>query len=292
MGSDILILTVYGLVVFYVLYQMAISIENELEDRLKIQLDVRTLLQQVKNQLKQQPYEDRIRATIEKPKVKSLAKIGPQLNLLVQRAENPKQRARVTVAVRPVGVMPLGRKLNSLQVIVVNESPDAQIYVDWDRSTITADLFTQRVVRQGPVLGNDLTRPQVFSVVNPGELLTMDITGEGCLSPTADTTQVEISTPIVDMNTVAMGAPPINAMDEEAMAAEPPAYSLNLMLGIRRITESESYTTYLLLPFGFQAFLLPDEIAFPPLRWLLNAPRPAKASDWWETLILGKTSKR
>ena len=44
MGSDVLILTIYFLVVIYVLYQMALSVEKNLEDRLLIKLDTDTPL--------------------------------------------------------------------------------------------------------------------------------------------------------------------------------------------------------------------------------------------------------
>ena len=71
------------------------------------------------------------------------------------------------------------------------------------------------------------------------------------------------------------------------------AYSLRLMIGIRHITnQQKNHTTYLLLPFNFQSVLLPDEIAFPPLRWLLNRPRPENARDALTTLLLGRSPRR
>ena len=53
MGSDVLILTIYFLVVIYVLYQMALSVENTLENKLKIDLNRETLSEQVNRQLSQ-----------------------------------------------------------------------------------------------------------------------------------------------------------------------------------------------------------------------------------------------
>ena len=54
MGSDVLILTIYFLVVIYVLYQMALSVESNLEDKVEIVLDREQLVDQIHGQLEQQ----------------------------------------------------------------------------------------------------------------------------------------------------------------------------------------------------------------------------------------------
>ncbi|MEM1241984.1 MAG: hypothetical protein AAGI45_19295 [Cyanobacteria bacterium P01_H01_bin.26] len=291
MGSDVLILTIYFLVVIYVLYQMALSVEKNLEDRLLIKLDTDTLLGQVSSQLRQQPYAERITAAIERPKY-GRKKLPPQLALRVQSQQSPKQRQPIMVEVGPTGTMPMGRALSSLQLTIRNNTQDAQVYVDWDRSSLTTDPArqAQRVVRTGVLMDSSLSRPQVLGVINPGETISTQVTGETCLGVEAKTQTLVPTRPLVNMTTVAMTALPDGVADDEMPAII--AYGLRLMVGVRRVTEQESYTTYLLLPFGFQAFLLKDEIAFPPLRWLLNRPRPAAARDALSTLLLGRSSRR
>ncbi|MEO1590047.1 MAG: hypothetical protein AAFU71_02020, partial [Cyanobacteria bacterium J06632_22] len=51
MGSDVLILTIYFLVVIYVLYQMALSLESQLEEKVKISLNLKESAQSVQAQL-------------------------------------------------------------------------------------------------------------------------------------------------------------------------------------------------------------------------------------------------
>ncbi|MEO0349215.1 MAG: hypothetical protein AAF282_04100 [Cyanobacteria bacterium P01_A01_bin.15] len=291
MGSDVLILTIYFLVVIYVLYQMALSVEKNLEDRLLIKLDTDTLLGQVSSQLQQQPYTERITAAIDRPKY-GRKKLPPQLALRVQSQQSPKKRQPIMVEVGPTGTMPMGRALSSLKLTIRNNTQDAQVYVDWDRSSLTTDPArqAQRVVRTGVLMDSSLSRPQVLGVINPGESISTQVTGETCLGVEPKTQTLVPTRPLVNMTTVAMTALPDDMVDDEMPAIT--AYGLRLMVGVRRVTEQESYTTYLLLPFGFQAFLLKDEIAFPPLRWLLNRPRPVAARDALSTLLLGRSSRR
>ena len=51
MGSDVLILTIYFLVVIYVLYQMALSLESQLEEKVKVDLNLGESKQNIDAQL-------------------------------------------------------------------------------------------------------------------------------------------------------------------------------------------------------------------------------------------------
>lgn len=70
-----------------------------------------------------------------------------------------------------------------LTVTVVNRSKQP-IYVDWDRSTLTNfGGRSRRVIRITPTMNMDLSRPQVFSVVAPTQVLTEKIVAEDMLKP-------------------------------------------------------------------------------------------------------------
>ncbi|MEM8611930.1 MAG: hypothetical protein AAGF93_07915 [Cyanobacteria bacterium P01_H01_bin.105] len=291
MGSDVLILTIYFLVVIYVLYQMALSVENTLENKLKVDLNRDILRDQINQQLAQLPDSQKITADVEELEIEG-KKLPPQLALTVASQHDPQQKRKVIVKVGPMGKMPMAETLMALNVVVINTTGDAQVFIDWDNSSVTAGTArqTQRVVRSGIPISSDLSRSQVLSVINPGETFVTKVTGENRLSLDAETRTLTPGRPLINMQEVAsyisMKFPDFD--DDEKM---PPvmAYSLGLMIGIRQITHDQTnHTVYLLLPFAFQAVLLPDEIAFPPLRWLLNRPRPATARDALSTLILGR----
>ena len=291
MGSDVLILTIYFLVVIYVLYQMALSVEKSLENKLKINLNQDILLDQINQQLKQLPDSQQIEADVEELQFEG-KKLPPHLALTVTSQNPPKQRRKVIVKVGPMGKMPIAESLMSLNVSIINTTSDAQVFIDWDKSSITAGTArqTQRVVRSGIPISGDLSRSQVLSVINPGETFGTKVTGENRLSLNAETRTLAPGRPLINMQEVANYIA-VFMEDPEEDEEIPPvmAYSLGLMIGIRQITHDQTnHTAYLLLPFAFQAVLLPDEIAFPPLRWLLKRPRPVNARDALSTLIMGR----
>ncbi|MEO0867590.1 MAG: hypothetical protein AAFY17_03905 [Cyanobacteria bacterium J06642_11] len=296
MGNDVLILTIYFLVVIYVLYQMALSVENSLEDKVRIELDRDFLEAQTNQQLQRQsPHQPKVSAKVEQFEFRG-RRMPPYLALQVSTAHNPKQTRKVTVTVGPMGNMSRRMALTNLKVSIANSTEDAQVYIDWDNSSITTDKSrqTQRVFRAGIPLSSDLSRSQIFSVVNPGESFDTTITGEACLSVDPNSNTLQPGLPLVDMgDIIELLADPIMAPDNEDEVPQTLAYSLQLRVGIRQITnQQESNTTYLLLPFEFVAILLPDEIAFPPLRWLLDRPRPGNARDALTTLLIGRPSRR
>lgn len=292
MGNDVLILTIYFLVVIYVLYQMALAVESNLEDKVRVELDREFLEGQTNQQLERQssPSQPKVTAAVEQLEFRGL-KRPPYLSLKVASPYDPKQIYKVKVTVGPMGNMSRNMALPGLSVSVDNGTEDAQVYIDWDNSSITTDESrqTQRVFRAGVPFAGDLSRSQIFSVVNPGESFGTSVTGEGCLSLDPNSGTLQPGMPLVDMgDVIASLSSPLMDMDSQALA-----YSLQLRLGIRYITDQqESNTTYLLLPFEFIAILLPDEIAFPPLRWLLNRPRPASARSAITKLLLGRPSRR
>ena len=291
MGSDVLILTVYFLVVIYVLYQMALAVENTLENKLKVDLNREGLLAQVNQQLQQLPDTQKITAEIEELQLKGY-KLPPQLALTVTSQNNAQQKRKVTVNVGPMGRMPLAMSLMDLNVTIRNTTSDAQVFIDWDRSTVSSGTTrrTQRVVRAGIPISGDLSRSQVLSVINPGESFVTRVTGENCLGLDPETRNLRPGRPLIEMIEVADLITDLIETPEDIQDLPPMmAYSLGLMIGIRQITHDQTnHTAYLLLPFDFQAVLLPDEIAFPPLRWLLNRPRPESARDALSTLLLGR----
>lgn len=294
MSNDVLILTIYFLVVIYVLYQMALAIESNLDDKIRVDLDRETLKHEVNRQLAQQPHLKQAIAAVEQLEYKGV-KLPPYLALKVTSPNDPKKQRQLRVTVTPMGKMTRNTALSTLTVEINNMTEDAQVYIDWDKSSIsTAKTKMQRVVRTGIPMGSDLSRGQIFSVVNPGTAFRANVTGESCLSLNPENRTLEAKKSLIDMgDVIAVLADPLlgkNDFDEEAQI---PAYSLRLMVGIRYITDQQrSNTAYLLLPFDFVAVLLPDEIAFPPLRWLLNRPRPENARDALTTLILGRSSRR
>lgn len=298
MSNDVLILTIYFLVVIYVLYQMALAVENSLEDKLRIDLNKDGLTHQVDQQLAQLSISQEITAEIEELELKKI-KLPPQLALRIKDPSHPELTDKITVNVGPLGKIPLAKPIKDLKINVKNSTRNTQIFIDWDRSSITTEKpfigqQTQRVIRSGIPIGSDLFRSQVLSVINPGEFFDTGVTGENCLGIDPETrTLTAIRGSIFEPNDIASRL--LKSLEGNGgNNIFPPtiAYSLQLLIGIRRIAEHDSKTIYLLLPFQFLAVLLHDEIAFPPLRWLLARPRPENARDALTTLLLGRPSKR
>ncbi len=70
-----------------------------------------------------------------------------------------------------------------LSVKVANKS-ESTLYIDWDRSSITVlGGPSRRVIRLTPYKRPDLSHPQVFSVVPPGQSLSEQVTAEDVLQP-------------------------------------------------------------------------------------------------------------
>jgi hypothetical protein len=90
-----------------------------------------------------------------------------------------------------------------LIITIENKSSDHYIYVDWDGSSITTydPNFSRRVVRLAPDKRlNDLSQPQIFSVIPPKLKLATTITAEDVLKPGGDGETLELKTPIIDLD--------------------------------------------------------------------------------------------
>ncbi|MGJ3246830.1 MAG: hypothetical protein ACFE0I_12235 [Elainellaceae cyanobacterium] len=87
----------------------------------------------------------------------------------------------------------------TLSLSVINNSNDA-IYIDWDRSSLT-DLRgrSRRVIRLVSYKSLDLSYPQVFSTVGPGQTLSEKITAEDLLERNAETETLEATKPLIDI---------------------------------------------------------------------------------------------
>ncbi|ASC69698.1 hypothetical protein XM38_006270 [Halomicronema hongdechloris C2206] len=253
MATDILILTVYFICVAYVGYQMALSIESQLEDQLRIDLDREALQTAVTSQVRQQPGGVGVQvATDETP--------GLQLQVPLRSHDREASRTgTVIVRVMPLGQRPPQPPLNHLTVQVVNGLDDRQLFIDWDSSSLSLQNNQgRRVIRQVPGQFMDLAQAQVMSVVNPDQTITAQITSEDAFQRHPDTRLLQPTVPLINL--------------EQAMLL-PSAlrqYSLRLMLRIRPMAGEDAPSLRLLIPFQFRIEVLPGQIAVPVLNWLLN----------------------
>ena len=220
--TDILILTVYFICVVYVLYQAF----NSLEDRVIITLDSKALKDALEAQLGQ------------------------------WRLEN-----RIAVNVLPQGPRPLG-PLQDLTVTIQNSYPDIQIYIDWDRCSLSRPipvpkkpplLLAQRIIHIIPTMTMDLFQNQASSVINPGEMLSAKLATEDVLGRNQDNQLIEQVEPLVNKLEVLAG------FSAEAHRK----YSLNLVLRLKRLTEQADEVIRILLPYTFTVKPLPGVDSLP-----------------------------
>lgn len=97
-----------------------------------------------------------------------------------------------------------GKQPKFLDLVVNNKSQNANIYVDWDKSSLTGfDNASRRVIRLNAAkqLPNFSLppAPQAPSVVTPGTKLNASITVEDVLKPNADNTILEPASPLIDL---------------------------------------------------------------------------------------------
>ncbi|NEP17718.1 MAG: hypothetical protein F6J97_12575, partial [Leptolyngbya sp. SIO4C1] len=197
-SDDVLILTIYFLVVIYVLYQMALSLEAQQEDQIELLLDAEKLEKNVRAQLSYRSYASQIQAKVEDSKLAELLKEfeeatghkveedkkKPSYKRLVlsietrfeqlaseeQTSDRSPQENQVSIAVLPQGKKPLEPSVRFLNVNIYNQTADYQVFIDWDRCSITyLNKEGQRVIRVLPDESFDLFQPQVYSVINPGQ---------------------------------------------------------------------------------------------------------------------------
>ncbi|MEM9162636.1 MAG: hypothetical protein AAGC54_06150 [Cyanobacteria bacterium P01_F01_bin.4] len=326
-NDDVLILTIYALVVFYVLYKMALSYEALQEDQIEISLDAEALAQKTDSQLTHQSNPHKMQAKVEnrsnildllkrfaeatgeelpedlKKELKKKKNSDQQLTLTPEPIFEKSQSSEfsipstISIVVRPQGKRPLDPPVRFLEVEVNNRTNDYQIYIDWDRSTITYfDQTGQRAVRMVPGTSIALSQRQVYSVVNPGQKLRTDITTEDRFSRNTETQKLEASRPMIDFGQLALlmqlgqskGGKPGKPGDKKenkagnapenkgksdknnALFSKKSFYSLTLWVSIKALIEPESQATNLLMPFIFDLTYLKGQIAFVPLRIVLD----------------------
>ncbi|MEO0541077.1 MAG: hypothetical protein AAFZ80_09465 [Cyanobacteria bacterium P01_A01_bin.105] len=304
MGSDVLILTIYFLVVIYVLYQMALSLESQLEEKVKVSLNLKDSAQNVQAQLTkaqsaiQAKVSDSgsfaallLKATGGKPS--DLKKVPHIPRLEITIPETPEHSGKITLNAGPTGKLSkqaLQMRGRHLTLDIDNRTLDTQVFVDWDRSSITyLSANAKRAIRIASNMSWDPQYQQVFSVVNPSERLQANVTTEKSFVRNADTQQIEPKKPLLNVEElVAFAAPDMKGFESMQKRG---MFSLNVMLGLRRLAEQAHLTTYLLVPLNFNVELLEDEIAFPPLRWLLERP-DRRPGEMFNTMVLGRRGRR
>lgn len=298
------LLAVYFLVVLYVLYKMALSLEDRLEDKVDIFIEENTLGEQTQTQMSMQRQAKRITAKVRhistgkdktKRPVLSLIydadkqyPISPDM-LAAQRALGMSDeviqeslRPKIIIRVAPTNEQPL-KIIMFLSVSVFNDTADTQVYINWDRSSL--EMFGQgnRVIRSTPNAPVDLSQPQVPTVINPGMTVSSNITTEQKYSRNTDTDLVRATPqPVVDLKErIAMAKPTDPTSGEENIQQ---LYVLDLMVGLKHPTAPDSEIISILVPFIFKMRIKVDKPAFPPMRWWLRhfgRRNPSEGNWFW-----------
>jgi len=109
--------------------------------------------------------------------------------------------------------------------LTISNASEVPFYVDWDRSTLTNfSGRSRRVIRITPTLNSDLSQPQVFSVIGPGQTLNEQVVAEDMLKAKPEG-GVQIASPLVDLG-------PVSALPEGKQLE----FALRLVL--RRVTDT------------------------------------------------------
>jgi hypothetical protein len=301
-----LLLAVYFLVVLYVLYQMALSLEDKLEDKVDILLDENALGDQTQDQLSQQKHAKHITAHVrnisfgKEKKVKRPALalvidadkelfIPPEI-LLAQKALGMSEEViqelahqKILIRISPTNEQKLKPPIPYLSIAITNSTDDNQVYIDWDRSSL--EIFKQgnRVIRFTPTLPVNLSLGQVPTVINPGMTVSCNITTEQKYNRNPETNLVQPPLPIVDLkervDMVRLTDP--DASEENIQ----PLYTLDLMIEIKHLIKpNNNEVVSLLVPFVFKMKIKVDQPAFPPVRWWLRhfgKRRPPSQGNWF-----------
>ncbi len=250
MGADILILTIYFICVVYVLYQMALSVEAKLEDQVEIVLDTEGVPEAIAAQLAQQRrYQAQAEVVVDK---------GTSV-LKITFATTPGRSGAIALQVTPQGKRPLEPDVTDLSVNLVNTLPDQQVFVNWDSSSLAVlGGVAQRVIRRVPGRPMDLLQPQVMTAVNPGQRVSVSVTGEMLLNRTENQVALDVAKPLLPLAT-------LSTLPETART-----YSLQLALWVRSLSRPELPALQLLIPLTFRINILADHVALPILSWLLD----------------------
>ncbi|MEL7351076.1 MAG: hypothetical protein AAF050_23135 [Cyanobacteria bacterium J06649_5] len=297
-----LLLAIYFLVVFYVLYQMALSLERTLEDAVYISVDTKFLEEQVRSQLDTQlgsrPEDQQVDTGVQTPKGKDgkpgrfildlkfeskgdgpppidIAKLlGLTGKTMTEEQLMDMARPKISIWVTPTGLERI-RPFPNLSVTVKNTSEDQQVYINWDRSTLVISNQGHRVIRNTPNMPLDLSQPQIFSVVNPGQTVSSNINIERNFTRDPATNQVRRTQALIDVADrlafmqMALSKKPGDEKNKRQDASQS-LCDLDLMIGFKHVTSGDHTLINLLVPFSLSLTPEPDQIALPPLRWLLK----------------------
>ncbi|MBD2257658.1 hypothetical protein [Pseudanabaena sp. FACHB-2040] len=258
MEIDILLLTIYFIVVSYVVYKMALSVEAQLEDQIVIQLDRELLQSSVANQLQQQGYEDLPVEILDAGPMPLNRAACLSLTIPIQ-VQDEVVEGTIAVQVSPQGTRPIEPPIGGLTVQIVNTVPAAQVIVDWDSSSLSLhNNLGRRVIRQTPGMRMDLVQAQVHSVINPRQSFSATVTSEDSFGRSPDTQLLQPTAPLVNLGKVLALPPPLRT------------YALELLIGIQPMVSLNQPVIRLLLPFRFEIGVLPDQPAIPLFRWILS----------------------
>ena len=290
--NDALLLSVYFLVVFYVLYQMALTLEKKREESVEIRLDNKFAAEQAQAQLSAQPEARHVEAIAreigfgkgkddkskaKKPVVfilfdsnKKVPATSPDLVplKLLGMSEKAAQEAlqpKVIIRVEPIGKQKQ-REIAYLTVFVQNMTADRQIYIYWDRSSIEMLGQGNRIVRSTPNMPIDFMQNQVFSVVNPSQRVVSNVNTETNYVRKPETNQINRLQPLLDLKQRVEMSKVTNPEDDKENIQN--LCGLDLMIGFKRTTQPDSQMINLLVPLSLELVIKVDKIAFPPLRWL------------------------
>jgi len=258
MEIDILLLTIYLICISYVVYQMALSLESQLEDKAKIVPEPELWLAALQDQLTRQGLPGEM-ATVVGTGPPPL-KPAPSLCLAIPRsrsADQSEQDGQVIIQVLPQGALPI-QPLKTLTVQVINQTRSFQVGVDWDRSSFT--LMTnqvRRVIRPIPGMRLDLALPQVISTINPNQFLSTPVTSEETFGRDPNTQVLQVVAPLVDVGQL-LALPPTLSV-----------YSLDLVLQLTPLT-GRGPRLNLLLPFRFRLERLPAKSPIPYVHLILR----------------------
>ncbi len=299
-----LLLTVYFLVVFYVLYQMALSLEDQQEEKVFIHLDEAFAQAQTQMQLSSQPGARAIDARAESVNFGSADK-PPEFSVfaLLFGSEQPVPVGSPKVAeLRSLGmsneeiqetlktkilirVLPVGKhtaeEIRFLSIEVINKTADRQLYLDWDRSSLSMYGQGNRIIRSTASLASrDLSQPQIFGLVNPGQSIRFDVNIERNYARDPETGLLKQPLPIANIKAIVAKSQLTDPTKEEKNIQN--LYGLDLMVRLKKTSEPDSQMVNLLMPFAFTLEIKVDEPAFPPLRWLLrNFGRRSRSQGSW-----------
>lgn len=170
--------------------------------------------------------------------------------------EEKQLAGRIDIQVRLKSVYQF-EQLYDLSLMVQNNFPNTPVYIDWDVSSL-ADFTgrSRRVIRIPPSMTMDLSQPQIFSVIAPGNILSERITAEDILRRRADSDVLEIAAPLIDLS-IARNLPEDKSLP----------FSLRLVLRIPSATgQGEVMATYALVC-RFAAKRLPWSRSLPWKQW-------------------------